>query len=191
MSRTVWVAVLGEKRAHKHNQGHEEAQEAPAIMIVPLIVLAIFSMIGGFIGIPHFLIGENANEMPLNIVVAVTSTLVALFGISAGTLFYARLRSKEDPLKKLLGKIYEFIVKKYYLDEFFSGIANFFQSAVAKVLFWFDWNVVIQKMVNGAAGITSGFASILRLAQTGAVQTYAAVFSFGVAAILYFMLMRG
>ncbi len=191
MSRACWIAVLGEKRINKHAHGHDNAHEAPPIMIFPLIVLAILSVTGGFIGIPQFLMGEHAQVVPLNITVAITSTLAALAGIGIGTLLYAKLKSKEDPLKKLLGFFYNFIVKKYYLDEFFSGIAGFFQNTVARILFWFDWNVVIQKMVNGTASITSGFASFLRLAQTGYIQTYAAVFGFGIAAMVYFMIMKG
>lgn len=197
MSRTCWVAVLGEKRIHKNRHSHDETHampaggpEAPVIMIIPLILLAIFSLIGGVIGIPQFMVGEHAHELPLNMVVAVSSTLVALLGIGLGTMVYSKLRSKEDPLKKFLGRAYDFIVKKYYLDEFFGGIADFFQNSVAKRLFWFDWNVIIQKMVNGSAAVTSGIGAVLRLAQTGYVQTYATVFGFGVAALVWFVLMK-
>ncbi|PIU40310.1 MAG: NADH-quinone oxidoreductase subunit L, partial [Candidatus Omnitrophica bacterium CG07_land_8_20_14_0_80_50_8] len=191
MSRACWIAVLGEKRINKHAQGHDAVHEAPPIMSYPLIMLAILSCAGGFIGIGQFLTGERAHEAPLNMVVAVTSTLAALAGIGLGTLLYAKLGSKADPLKQFFGIVYNFVVKKYYLDEFFSGIANFFNTTLAKILYWFDWNIVIQKMVNGTAGITSGVAAILRLAQTGYVQTYTAVFGLGLAAMVYFMLLKG
>ena len=191
MSRACWISVLGETRINKHAHGHDDAHEAPAIMKYPLIILAALSIVGGFIGIPQFLMGGHGPETPLNRVVAITSTIVALSGIGIGTLLYAKLKSKEDPLIKFLGALHNFIIKKYYLDEFFSGIAGFFQRFMAKILFWFDSNVVIQKMVNGTAGLTSGVASFLRLAQTGTVQTYAAVFGFGVAALVYFIIMKG
>ncbi len=191
MSRACWIAVLGEKRVNKHAHGHNDVHEAPPIMKLPLIVLAVFSVIGGFIGIPQFIMGPQAHESSLNMIVAATSTIVALLGIGIGTLLYAKLKSKEDPLKKFLGAAYNFIVNKYYLDEFFSGIADFFQDIVAKVLFRFDRDVIIQKMVNGSAKVTSGFASILRLVQTGYVQTYASVFGLGIAVIVYFIIMKG
>ena len=161
-------------------------------MKIPLIILAGFSIAAGFMGIPHFLAGgEAAPEMAFNRMVAITSTAVALSGIGIGTLLYARLRSKEDPLKSALGAAYSFIVHKYYLDDIFAAIANFFQKFVANILYAFDWNVVIQKGVNGTAGLTAGFASLLRRAQTGRVQMYAMTFAFGVAALVFFILFKG
>ena len=77
-----------------------------------------------------------------------------------------------------------------YLDDFFTGLANFFQKGVAKILFWFDWNIVIQGGVNGAAGLTGRLASFVRKAQSGIVQNYATVFGFGIVGIIYYILMR-
>jgi NADH-quinone oxidoreductase subunit L len=196
MSRATWVAVLGPQRAKKHTHGHEEpghaahgaASEAPFVMKAPLVVLAVFSAAAGFIGIPQFLAGEHAHAGHLNLVVAGTSTIVALAGILVGTAFYANLRSKDDPVTRLLGGTYHFIVQKYYLDDFFYKLADVFQKSLAKVLFWFDWNVVITRGVNGTAGLTARLGSFLRRAQTGHVQTYAMVFGFGLAAILYFVM---
>jgi NADH-quinone oxidoreductase subunit L len=198
MSRAVWVAVLGPKKAQKHTHPHEEhghtpvhgAHEAPLIMTLPLIVLAALSMIAGFIGIPQFLMGKHAHAIDLNMTVAVTSTVVALTGLLAGVFFYAKLKSKKDPLVDFLGRAHDFIVKKYYLDELFLGLANLFQKSLATVLFWFDSNVVIQKGVNGSAQVTAGLGHFLRKSQTGNIQTYAMVFIFGIVAIAFFVLVR-
>ncbi len=198
MSRTVWVAVLGPEKAHKKHQNHgedhghgHEAHEAPNIMKFPLIILAFLSIIGGFIGIPQFLMGEHKHEIHLNMVVALTSTAAALAGLAIGTLLYGKLRSKKDPLVDALGKFYQFVAQKYYLDDVFYGIARFFQGLVAKALFWFDWNIIIRKGVDGTAGFTQRTASLIRRAQTGYIQTYAMVFGFGIVVIVYFMVNRG
>jgi NADH-quinone oxidoreductase subunit L len=158
-------------------------------MKIPLIVLALLSLFGGFFGIPQFLLGENAHPMHLEMTVALTSSLVAIGGIALGSVLYARLRSKEDPLKKFFGAVYEFAVRKYYLDDLFLAISGFFQKILAKILFWFDWNIVIQKGVNGTAFVTSGVGSLLRRAQTGYAQTYAMVFAFGIVALVFFFMM--
>jgi NADH-quinone oxidoreductase subunit L len=193
MTRCCWIAILGAKRANKRAHGHQhDVHEAPNIMKIPLIVLGSLSLVGGFIGIPGFLAGEHSEHGPhFNLTVALTSTLVALAGIALGTILYSKLRSKEDPLIKMFGKIYDFIIRKYYLDDLFSRLADFFQKTLAKILFWFDWNVVIQKGVNGAAGLTAGLGSVLRRAQTGRVQTYAMAFGFGVIVIVVFTVMKG
>ena len=82
-------------------------------------------------------------------------------------------------------------MRKYYLDEFFLWLAGIFQNSLAKILFWFDWNVVIQKGVNGTAGVARVAGSLLRRAQTGRVQTYATVFGFGVFLVVYPVLTKG
>ena len=190
--------MLGAKRIVKHAHGHEHVhampagrQEAPAIMKIPLIILAFFSLSAGFIGIQRFLVGEKVEEMHLNMTVAITSTVIALSGIILGSFLYAKPRLKEDPLKKFFGVAYEFAVNKFYLDDFFSLIAKFFQKVFATILFWFDSRVIIQKGVNGTAAVTAGLASFLRRAQTGYLQTYAMVFGFGVVTLVYFLMLRG
>jgi len=194
MSRALWIAVLGPDRGHghkKHGHGHDshgDAHDAPFVMKLPLIILAILSVIGGFLGIPTLLSGEHGHE-PLNMTVAAISVGAALVGIILGTVFYAKKSLKSDPLKESLGAFYQFVVKKYYLDEFFVWLAGLFQNALARVFFWFDTNVVIQKGVNGTASITAGFGSFLRRAQTGVVQSYAMVFAIGIVSIIYFLLM--
>ena len=185
MARAVWIAVLGPKRGTHHNHAHE----APAVMKWPLIVLSVFSVIGGFIGIPAFILGPGAYEHHgLNVFVAACSIGAALAGLALGTALYARLRTQKDPLVAMLGAAYGFIVKKYYLDEFFLGVAAFFQRTIAGVFFRFDSRIIIERGVNGVAAVTTGFASWLRRSQTGLVQTYAMVFGFGIVALIYFML---
>ncbi len=191
MTRALWIAVLGPDRAHGHKKNdheHGNAHDAPFAMKLPLILLAILSMIGGFLGIPTFLSGEHAE--PLNMTVAATSVGAAVFGIVFGTMLYSKKSLVHDPLKRSLGTFYQFVVKKYYLDEFFVWLAGLFQNALARVFFWFDTNVVIDRGVNGAASVTSSFGSLLRRAQTGVVQSYAMVFAIGIVAIVYFLLMR-
>ena len=184
MSRALWIAVLGPDRSHG---GHPH--DAPFVMKLPLIILAILSVIGGFLRIPALLSGEHGEE-PLNMMVAAISVGAALVGIALGTVLYAKKSLKSDPLKESLGAFYQFVVRKYYLDEFFVWLAGIFQNAVARVFLWFDTNVVIQKGVDGTASLTAGFGSLLRRAQTGVVQSYAMVFAVGIVSIIYFILMR-
>jgi len=44
---------------HGHEGGHGEPHESPKIMLVPLVVLAILSVVGGWVGVPHALGGSN------------------------------------------------------------------------------------------------------------------------------------
>ncbi len=188
MTRTVWIAILAPKRAQKHDHGSHAIHEAPLVMRWPLIVLAILACVAGFIGIPQFLMGSHAHQEPINLVVAVSSTLVALVGIALGTWLYAGLKSKEDPLKNHLKPLFNFVVHKYYLDEVFSGVARFFSDFTAKVLLWFDLKVVISKGVDGVSFVTNRLANSLRKIQTGDLQTYSLLFGAGVISFIFFVL---
>lgn len=193
MSRACWVAVLGPKKAKKKNHGHnhEHAHDAPWIMKIPLLLLAILAIIAGFLGIPKFLMGAHAHAEAFHWDVAIISSVIALSGILLGTFIYAKLQSKEDPLKNILSGAYDFIAKKYYLDEVFVSLADFWRNTVAKILFWFDWNVIIKKGVDGSALVTASFGSLLRRMQTGQVQFYAMGFGFGIVVLVYFFILRG
>lgn len=188
MSRALWVAVLGRSREahHGHGHSHREPHEAPA-MNGPLILLAVLSILAGFFGIPAFVTGHH-EHMPLNLTVALISTGVALGGILIGTFIFARLKMNEDPLKKIFGGAYQFVVKKYYLDELFLWLAGLFQTLLAKLLFWFDANVVMRTGVGGSARLTASAGDFLRRAQTGKVQHYAMVFCLGVLALSFWIL---
>ncbi len=196
MSRAVWVAVLGAKRTKKKhhdqhdNHGPSHTHDAPLRMKLPLIALAFMSIIAGFIGIPAFIAGEHGEHRTMNHLVAAISTIVALTGIFLGTLVYRKLMSNKDPLKEMFGKVYDFVVHKYYLDELFLALANVFQKSLAGLLLWFDLNIIIQRGANGTAAVTRGFGSFLRRAQTGRVQTYAMVFGFGVVLMIYWAILK-
>jgi NADH-quinone oxidoreductase subunit L len=198
MTRACWIAILGPRREEKHDKHHgkhdahasHEAHESPLVMTLPLVVLSVLAIIGGFIGIPQYLMGAHGHESHLNLFVATLSVVAALAGIGLGTKIYANKNLKTDPLISAFGALYQFVVNKYYLDDLFAGLANFFQKGVAKILFWFDQNIVIQGGVNGAAGLTGRVASLVRKAQSGVVQNYATVFGFGIVGIIYYILMR-
>jgi NADH-quinone oxidoreductase subunit L len=187
MGRAAFTAVLGPVRGGGAN-GHDQVHDAPLVMRAPLVVLAAFSLAGGFLGIERFLAGPeagHAHHPP--IAVPVAATLAALAGLGAGALLYGRPRG-EDPLKRLPAVLYGLLDRKYYLDDLFYGLADVFQGAVASALGRFDAAVVIRGGVNGAARAAAAAGSALRRLQTGLVSFYAMLFSAGVVLVLAFAL---
>ncbi len=191
MTRAVWVAILGPERANKHAHGHHGVHDASIRMKIPLIILAVLAIIGGFIGIPQFLMGEHAHHEPLDMGVAILSTIAALSGIALGTLIYKKARGKSDPLTPKLGILHTLLDHKYYLDNAFQAMANFFQKLVSPILYWFDSRVVIQTGVNGVAAVTRGFAFVSRLLQTGRVHNYALSFAVGILILVTWFIGKG
>lgn len=205
MTRAVLIAVVGPRRsvkpkaAHGHHhpgEHHAQPHEAPAAMTVPLVLLALLALAGGFLGIPQFLHGSHPAEVVhhagnSHMVVAILSVLAALGGIGLGWLVYGRLRGHHDPLVEKMGAFHRLLTNKYYLDDFFYGLAGFFQNAVAGVLYWFDLQVVIRRGVDGSAAAAQVLGGLVRRIQTGRVQTYAAIFGFGIVLLAAFTLWKG
>ncbi|MGA2864640.1 MAG: NADH-quinone oxidoreductase subunit L [Verrucomicrobiota bacterium] len=193
MFRLLFVVFLAKERSE--SAGH--AKESPAVMIWPLRLLAVFSIIGGFIGLEnvyarHFpaALGEERTlttlqqflapirEAPLP---ALVSLLAVLLGFFAAQALYARAAT--DPLPAKLGALSRHIQNRFYFDELYQATVIRFHDFLAATAAWFDlW------IIGGGVRFTHGFTEIsgraLRLLQTGNLQTYALLFALGVALVL-------
>jgi len=167
--RQISLTFLGEARSDAAKHAHE----TPWTMTVPLIVLAVFAIAYGWVGIPehfpvlgglipnwfHDWVGSTLAEHPeavaFNIVPLLTSLVVALGGLYLGWTVYRGVpQGAEDPLKKPLGSLYTILRNKYYFDELYDRI--FVQPA-----YWFAETFVFQWMDRGFIdGILHGASRI-------------------------------
>jgi NADH-quinone oxidoreductase subunit L len=166
-------------------------------MTLPPVVLAVASLIGGFIGIEQF-VGKQFGAVqagPLFALFApfVESPVASICGLGAVVLglvvafvFYSK--AKTDPLPAKLQGVSTLLRNKFYFDEFYARLIASTQDALAGVLDWFDRWIVAGFMVRGVEGTTELVGRALRLAQTGSLQTYAFLFVTGIAVLLYFVL---
>ncbi|MCH7588009.1 MAG: NADH-quinone oxidoreductase subunit L [Chloroflexi bacterium] len=135
--RQITLTFLGKSRT----KSAENAHESVWTMTLPLIVLAVFSIGVGWIGIPedfpviggllpnwfHAFIGSTLLEEPtvlaFNMIPLLTSLVVALGGLFLGWLVYRNVEAGQaDPLKMALGKFYTLLQNKYYFDELYERI---------------------------------------------------------------------
>ena len=160
MGRQIWMVFFGEARsdAAKH------AEESPKVMTVPLMVLAVLSVVGGALNLPfegfhnlgHWLghtIGE-VEGLPLNLQVAGISTALALLAILISWFLYGRnpLKAAQiDPLKKPLGFVFTGMENKWFVDEgYFALIINPFKKLsafLADVIDWRFWHDFVHDTV--------------------------------------------
>lgn len=160
MGRQIWMVFFGEARtdAAKH------AEESPKVMTVPLMVLAVLSVVGGALNLPfkgfhqlgHWLeytLGE-IHALPLDLGVAGISSVLALLAILISWLLYGRnpLKANQpDPLKKPLGFVFTGMENKWFVDEGydvliltpFRKISQF----VADVIDWRFWHDFVHDTV--------------------------------------------
>ena len=195
MFRLFYVAFAGKPRTEAAGHAHE----SPAVMTWPLMVLAVFAVIGGIIPISdiyaaQFSPGESAASLAQRMVEPFAHSPVgALIGLAfvAVGFFAARAlyqNAANDPLPAKLGGLATAMKNRFYFDEFYEATfirAHDFIAAVADFIdrWVVDWGGI--GLIRGGTDITG---RALRLMQTGNLQTYAFLFALGVAVVLYFAL---
>lgn len=203
MFRLVGLTFFGKPRYDSHVHPHE----SPSSMTVPLIILAVLSALGGFIGLPH-IFGYNVLEnwlkpvfansysviqvwrpetlhaVSTEVILIIISIVVASVSILISFKRFSKQETFED--EKGLGKILE---NKYYLDEVYDKTVV---QPVFKSSDKFLWNVfdvkIIDGFVNGIANFLSRISLDWKKIQTGIIQDYGALAVVGVVfIILYFL----
>src|SRR6201988_1534728 len=175
MARLFIVAFLGTPRTETASHAHE----SPPVMTVPLLLLAIPSVIAGFPPIEHIffpMAGEAGPSIPAMLV----SVAVFIAGIGAGFVLYRGKNS--DPVSVPL------FANRFYIEQFYSVLVKWTQDALAGVAAFVDRWIIDGGLVRGLGGTTWGFGFALRFLQIGNLQAYAFLFGFGVVLLLYLIL---
>jgi NADH-quinone oxidoreductase subunit L len=195
MFRLFFVAFLGNARTEKAAHAHE----SPAVMTWPLLALAVFSVIGGVIGIVNnyqtqFLAEHETLSVTQQALEPLHNLGAMLLGIGAVAvgLFaaYSLYRNAAtDPLPAKLGGLATAMRNKFYFDELYEATFIRLHDSIAAVMDWIDrW--LVQGGIVVIRGSTDLTGRMLRNVQTGNVQTYAFLFVLGVALVLYFALLK-
>ncbi len=108
--RAWFMAFTGDYRGHAH------PHESPLVMTGPLMILAVLSIFGGFINVPHILEPMFA-EGPENQGLAWLSAGVGILGILLAYVFYVAKRGLADSFAKAMGGLYTLVYNKYFVDE--------------------------------------------------------------------------
>ena len=194
MFRLFFVAFLGEARNEKAKHAHE----SPKVMTLPLVVLAVFAVIGGFIGITNnygsqfftdhekLSVTQQALEPLHNIFPMLCGVGAVAVGLFLALSLYKNTAT--DPLPAKLGALAEAMKNKFYFDELYEATVVRAHDFLAAVADWIDRWILEGAIIGAIRGGTDLSGRALRLAQTGNLQTYAFLFVLGVALLLYFVL---
>jgi len=167
-------------------------------MTLPLVALAVFAAVGGFIGITNnygsqfadhhetLSIAQQALEPLRTPVPMLIGIGVALAGIFLAFSIYKNAAS--DPLPAKLGGLATAMKNKFYFDEIYEATFVRAHDFLAAVADWIDRWILEGAIIGAIRGGTDLSGRALRLAQTGNLQTYAFLFVLGVALLLYFVL---
>jgi len=191
MFRLIFLTFHGKQRYDEHKV---HVHESPRTMLVPLMILAVLSIIGGWLAAPAMLgtgpdyftkflqpvfggseaAGPEGEPRALELTLAGIAVITALIGVTGAFWLYLKRPGKADSLAKSLRGIYTTLLNKYYVDELYAAM-------IVKPLLWISTNVLwktadvagIDGAVNGiAAGITA-IGDGVRHTQSGNTRSYA------------------
>jgi NADH-quinone oxidoreductase subunit L len=204
MTRLTILTFWGECRADHDTQHH--IHESPPSMVVPLMVLAFLSIVGGYVGLPAgWLWGDqfaaflapvfgghhhHEHSVALEYTLMAASVAIAFAGIGLAYVMYVAQPGLADRLAASARGAYQLLLNKYFVDEAYDG-AIVQPTVRASGWLWrvFDARLV-DGFVNGTAGFIAANAAVWRRLQDGNVQHYALSFLVGVAAILGYYVWR-
>jgi len=207
MFRLWYLTFFGESRAqaaahddHGHGHGHG-VHESSWVMLTPLVILAILSVIGGWVGVPeamgghaeiaHFLspvtgaAHEAAEGRSMELLLAAVSLSVAAIGWFIAHLMYFMKPELPAQLASKVRGIYLLLLNKYWVDQLYGAVV------VAPILLisryvlkgLFDTGVI----TGGGMAIgysAQGLGALVQRVQSGNIRSYAGWLALGAAALL-------
>jgi len=192
--RLFFVVFFGKEKSDHAKHAHE----SPLVITLPLVVLAVFAAIGGFIGITNnygsqFAADHETLSVAQQFLEPLHTPIPMLIGIAVALLgiflaFGLYKNAATDPLPAKLGALSTAMKNRFYFDELYAATFIRAHDFLAAVADWIDRWILEGAIIGAIRGGTDLSGRALRLAQTGNLQTYAFLFVLGVALLLYFVL---
>jgi NADH-quinone oxidoreductase subunit L len=198
--RAFFLTFYGESRVPTE-AGHH-AQESPAPMLAPLVVLAICSVVVGWYWKDAFgvflrstpslaygaLADANNHDPAVHLQVETLSTIIAVAGVVLATFLYLGDRRAVDLLARWLNsaaglRLYQLSYGKFFLDAIYSVLFVWPLWLMARVSNWLDqW--LVDGLVNLVGRIPAAFGSMTRALQNGMLQFYALAMMLGLLVLI-------
>jgi NADH-quinone oxidoreductase subunit L len=206
MFRLIFLAFYGKERTSENARHH--LHESPRSMTVPLLILAVLSIIGGFVGFPAWL-GPNSFERFLEpscslslahtvhyeeqthtveLGFAGISVVVALLGIFLAYRLYVQSPQLADNLAGRFRGLHSLLFHKYYVDEVYDAVIVTPTVDGSRKVLWRGFDVgVVDGVVNGVGESVRAWAGLLKNVQNGLIRSYAAWILMGAVAVLVYI----
>lgn len=188
--RLVFVTFWGESRVDPHHVGH--VHEPSKTMTVPLLILAVLSIVTGYVGIPEFLqpafphgeAGGGHHGGTEGWMIGGAASILGFLGIGLAYVLYVKSPELPNQLSAKWQSLYQLSLNKWYVDEAYDKtfVDPTFQAANQM------WKHVDVRVIDGAVnGVARGIAWsgwVTRLLQSGQTQNYALAMTVGAVMIL-------
>ena len=204
MFRMIYLTFHGESRVDQHVAEH--VSESPVSITIPLAILAVLSVFGGFFGVPHIfhLLPNNMEQlfhgffaeipsghgaaltewilMVLSVLSAVLAWYLASRVYKSGFEIASRLREKWE-------WAYKISLNKWYVDELYNLVLIKPVHLFTTHFLWrlFDLNI-IDRIVNTSGAVARTAGNTIRPFQNGLTQNYALIFTIGTFLVLLYLI---
>jgi len=201
MFRLLYLTFYGKFRGSK--QQENQVHESPSVMTVPLMVLAGLAIIGGYIGLPHALGGNNRFHAWLEplirkhgiiheglhlgvptaeYMVMILSVVVVIIGILLAKKWYLDKPESTESLSKT--GVHTLLYNKYWIDQIYDTVISKPLVKASELIAKYIDQGTIDAFYNGLASFFFFVGSIVRRVQTGALQNYLIFMAAGLVFIL-------
>jgi len=220
-SRTGAPSTSAQGRSAPHGHGHGGIHESPKVMLIPLVILAVLSVCGGWVGInnrfENFLapvfhpagvtMVNSANEpaesqsampepQPTEVgnetLLMAVSVFVGLAGLFLAWILYYRRPQLPQQIAQALGGFYQAVLNKYWVDELYAAV--FVKPLVdgsTKILWRGIDQGVIDATLDNSADGARGVSDAMRHMQSGNLRSYAGWVAAGAAVVIGYMIWMG
>ena len=204
MFRLIFLTFHGKQRYDEH---HVHVHESPWSMLGPLVILAVLSVVGGWMAAPSFFGGTDqfaaflspvfggaheaegalseAAAHSLELTLAVVAVVAATLGLLTAFWLYIKQPGKPEQIAKSLKPIYNTLYNKYYVDEAYGAVIVRPLLTLSTSVLWKIIDVaMIDGTVNGIAAGATATGDVTRRTQSGNTRSYAVWVVVGALAIL-------
>lgn len=210
MSRLMFLAFHGRERSEKHHQSAPDPspKEPSWSVTLPLIILAGFSLLAGYIGLPSYL-GNNRLERFLapsfrfqysgqaasamehahltEVILTLVTLAVAFFGLALSYHFYIKDPQVAVRLANRFSWLYSLLRKKFLVDEIYDWLLVGPVQRLSRTILWKGMDVrVIDGLVHGTASLMQAWSHRVKRIQSGYARLYATWILGGALLILFY-----
>ena len=198
-----------DSHGHPDDHGHGDPHESPWVMLGPLVILAVLSTVGGFLGygnwFEHFLAPvfrgatevaqgapAEAGKSALEYSLMVVSVSLAALGWLLAYFLYSRRPELPGRIATALGGLYQAVLNKYYVDEIYADV--FVKPLIqgSTTILWHGVDQgVIDATVNNTAAAAREVSDTARHMQSGNLRSYAGWVAAGGAVVIAYMVWMG
>ena len=181
----LYFSIFWGKDTHYHHAPHE----SPWSMTLPIIFLAIMSIVPGYFPFSEWITADKAGfSSHIDPTMATIASSVGILGIVIALIFYKKPTEYPAKISASFGQFYVWTKNKFYIDDLYMFITKkIIFKRISGPFAWFDKKVVDGTM-EGIGNKTAAFSNLIKGVQSGKVQDYAFGFISGVIVLVIIVL---